>query len=172
MAVPTEKIQTMAKAYQQICSREVDPWIALGNFRNAWYGYAKDSRSFLISDPLEEPEQATEFTRHWSAFCAASVEFLCDRYSIPCPEWAQNPCYILLAPWWHTDHMYSLSTRLKLIQTTPKPFTKRHIFCGNRLYQNKYEMSAWAQEARAMGITNPAEVFHYARQKEIAIHGG
>jgi hypothetical protein len=58
------------------------------------------------------------------------------------------------------------------MQITPAPFLKRHIFCGNRLYQNKYEMSAWAQEARARGITNPGEIFRYARQKEISIHGG
>jgi hypothetical protein len=58
------------------------------------------------------------------------------------------------------------------MQITPAPFLQRHIFCGNRLYQNKYEMSAWAQEARARGITNPGEIFRYARQKEISIHGG
>ena len=33
-------------------------------------------------------------------------------------------------------------------------------------------MSAWAQEARAKGMTNPGEIFRYARQKEISIHGG
>ncbi len=43
---------------------------------------------------------------------------------------------------------------------------------GNRLYQNKYEMSAWTQEARAKGMTNPGEIFRYARQKEISIYGG
>jgi hypothetical protein len=58
------------------------------------------------------------------------------------------------------------------MRSTPAPFTWRHIFCGNRLYQNKYEMSAWAQEARAKGIRNPGEIFRYAREKEISIHGG
>ncbi len=32
-------------------------------------------------------------------------------------------------------------------------------------------MSAWVQEARAKGITNPGEVWRYIRQKEISIHG-
>src|SRR5579863_2247010 len=32
-------VQTISRAYQQICTGE-EPWIALGNFRNAWYGYA------------------------------------------------------------------------------------------------------------------------------------
>jgi len=66
----------------------------------------------------------------------------------------------------------TLSTREHLMEITPLPFRQRHIFCGNRLYQNKYEMSAWGQEARARGLTNPGEAFRYARQKEISIHGG
>jgi hypothetical protein len=40
-------LQTMTQAYQQICGGE-EPWIALGNFRNAWYGYAKDKRAALV----------------------------------------------------------------------------------------------------------------------------
>ncbi len=96
--IPTVKtVQTIARAHQQICAGE-EPWIALGNFRNAWYGYAKDHRLALVNDPLAEPEQSTEHTRRWEAFCAASVEFLCGRYSVPCPEWAHNPRYILTPP--------------------------------------------------------------------------
>ena len=77
----------MAHAYQQICVGE-ELWVALGNFRNAWYGYAKDHRSALVNEPLMEQEHSTIYIRHWGAFCAASVEFLCDRYGVPCPEWA------------------------------------------------------------------------------------
>jgi hypothetical protein len=36
--IAVKNVQTMARAYQQICAGEADPWIALGNFRNAWYG--------------------------------------------------------------------------------------------------------------------------------------
>jgi len=169
--IPTMKtVQTIARAYQQICNGE-EPWIALGNFRNAWYGYAKHDRLALVSDRITESELNTEHTRRWGAFCAASVEFLCHCYNVPCPEWVHHPRYILTTPWW-PEHAYNLSTRIELMQITPTPFLQRHIFCGNRLYQNKYEMSAWAQEARAKGITNPGEIFRYARQKEISIHGG
>jgi len=169
--IPNVKtIQIIARAYQYICTGE-EPWIALGNFRNAWYGYAKDDRFALVKDPITEPEPNTRHTRRWGAFCAASVEFLCHCYSIPCPEWVHHPRYILTTPWW-PEHAYNLSTRMQLMQITPAPFLQRHIFCGNRLYQNKYEMSTWAQEARARGITNPGEIFRYARQKEISIHGG
>ncbi len=163
-------IQTMAWAYKQICAGE-DPWTALGNFTNAWYGYAKGMRAALVSEPLAEPEQLTEHTLRWGAFCAASVEFLCERYGIPCPAWVHNPRYILATPWWHTSHTQSTSMRERLMRDTPEPFARRNIFCGNRLYQNKYEMSAWVQEARAKGITDPGEVWLYARQKEIRMHG-
>ncbi|HET7637294.1 MAG TPA: hypothetical protein VFK47_01005 [Ktedonobacteraceae bacterium] len=57
-------IDTMAYAYQRICPGE-DPWTALGDFSNAWYGYAKHIRPDLIKDPLTRPEQETEQTRHW-----------------------------------------------------------------------------------------------------------
>jgi hypothetical protein len=124
-----------------------------------------------VEEPIAEPEQHTKHTRRWAAFCAASVEFLCGCYSVACPEWVHNPRYILLTPWW-PEYASCLSTRIELVHSTPAPFVRRYIFCGNRLYQNKYEMSAWAQEARAKGITNPGEVFRYARQKEISIHGG
>ena len=89
----------MAWAYQQICAGE-DPWTALGNFTNAWYDYARDSRGALVSEPLGKPEADSEHTRQWGAFCAAPVEFLCDRYGVPCPEWVQEPDYSLFIPWY------------------------------------------------------------------------
>jgi hypothetical protein len=61
--------------------------------------------------------------------------------------------------------------REHLLKITPAPFARRNIFCNNRLFQNKYEMYEWAQEARAKGITNPHEIWAYARQKEISVHG-
>jgi len=64
-------IQTMAWAYQQLCAGE-DPWTALGNFKNAWYDYAKHIRADLVSEPLGKPDQDTAHTRHWAAFCATS----------------------------------------------------------------------------------------------------
>jgi hypothetical protein len=42
----------MARAYGQICAGEIDPWIALGNFRNAWHGYAKGIRADLVTYDL------------------------------------------------------------------------------------------------------------------------
>lgn len=164
-------LQTMSRAYRQICEGE-EPWIALGNFRNAWYGHAKDRRVALVSDPLTKPVQDTEHNQRWSAFCAATVEFLCERYDVAFPPWVHDQCYTLETPWWHTKRADDPRVRERLVQTTPGAFARRKIFCGNRLYQNKYEMSAWIQEARAQGITDPGEAWRYARQKEIGIHCG
>ena len=165
-------IQTMAWAYQRICAGE-DPWTALGNFTNAWYDYAKDIRAALVSEPLGKQEPDTEHTRHWAAFCAASVEFLCDRYGELCPEWVYEPYYTLSTPW-YGDNIVNLADTVVLqhrMKTTPTPFARRNVFCGNRLYQNKYEMNEWVQEARIKGMSDPREIWRYARQKETALHG-
>jgi len=164
------KIQTLAHAYNDICAGE-DPWTALGNFTNAWYGYATHIRPDLVSEPLIKPEQETEHTHRWGAFCAASTEFLCERYHIPCPNWAYDPYYTLTNPWWKTVRVDTPSIREHLLKVTPAPFARRNIFCTNRLFQNKYEMYEWIAEAIEQGITNMSEIHDYARKKEIAIHG-
>lgn len=161
-------IQTMALAYTDICQGE-DPWTALGNFTNAWYDYAKGMRRSLVSQPLVSPDHDTEYTRHWAAFCAASVEFLCDRYQLPCPEWVHDSRYILSQPWSGSNIFADITPQS--IKTTPLAFAKRNIFCGSGLFKNKYELFEWMLEARRQGITNPREIRSYARQKEISIHG-
>jgi len=163
-------IETMTWAYDEICAGE-DPWTALGNFTNAWYGYAKHMRADLVSEPLTRPEQETEHTRRWGAFCAASVEFLCDRYHVPCPDWVHDPSYILETPWWRTKQADDPSTREFLVKITLAPFARRNIFCTNRLFQNKYELFEWTQEARAKGMTDPGEIRRYVHEKERTVHG-
>src|SRR5215470_10161217 len=127
-------LETMRWAYQHICAGE-DPWTGLGSFSHAWYGYAKDRRVALVSEPLVKPTQETEYTRRWGAFCAVSVEFLCERYDIPCPDWASDPYYILPTPWWHTQQPDDPAVRDYLLNSTPAPFARHNIFCGNRLFQ-------------------------------------
>ncbi len=163
-------IETIAWAYRQICHGE-DPWTALGNFTNAWYGYAKHMRAELISEPLQQPAQETEHTRRWGVFCAASVEYLCNLYHLPCPSWAHDPRYILETPWWYTHQASDPAAQTALRRITPAPFARRNIFCSNRLYQNKYEMYEWMQEAIACGMTDVHEIQRYARQKEIELYG-
>ena len=166
--------QTMKWAYDQICAGG-RPWTALGNFMNAWYGYATDRRANLISEPITQPEKETTHLRHWGAFCAASVEFLCERYNIPCPGWVHHPRYILSEPWY--GELQDLNKAIPpeptcqhYINTSPASFTRRNIFSGDRLFRNKYEMSAWIDEARAKGLTNRMDILRYATTKENSIH--
>ena len=163
-------IETVTWAYDEICAGE-DPWTALGNFTNAWYGYAKHLRESLISEPLKRTEQETEYTHRWAAFCAASVEHLCHLYTLPCPDWVYDPYYILETPWWHTKRAHDSAMRDKLTRMTPPPYAHRNIFCTHRLFQNKYEMCEWIYEAIAQGMTDLHQIQAYARQKEISIHG-
>ncbi len=52
---------------------------------NEWFDYAKDLRAELVATPLSLPEEAKQQQHRWAAFCAASVEYLCARSSVPCP---------------------------------------------------------------------------------------
>jgi hypothetical protein len=95
-----DQLQTMAVAYAEICRGE-DPWIALGNFMNDWFDYAKDRREQLVTEPLSIPEPLTLDLHRWAAFCAASVEWLCQRYTVACPPWVHDPIYTLSTPWFY-----------------------------------------------------------------------
>ena len=163
-------IDTMASAYQRICQGE-DPWTALGDFSNAWYGYGKHIRPDLVKDPLIRPAQENEVTRRWAAFCAASVEYLCEIHHQPCPQWIDDPSFMLDTPWWYIQRANDPTIREHARRMTPPPFARRNIFCGNRLYQNKYEMYEWIQEAIVKGITDVHEIQRYAQQKETSLYG-
>lgn len=133
-----EQLQTMAVAYAEICQGE-DPWIALGNFMNDWFDHARGRREPLVADPLEEPDEPNTEQHRWAVFCAASVEWLCQQYGVPCPAWVHSPAYCLAAPWFYYPQE---KVRQRLIQQTPTPFTQRNIYCGNRMFLNKYELRA------------------------------
>jgi hypothetical protein len=152
-----DQLQTMAVAYAEICRGE-DPWIALGNFMNDWFDYAKDRREQLVTEPLSIPEPLTLDLHRWAAFCAASVEWLCQRYTVACPPWVHDPIYTLSTPWFYYPQARFLHTgaadrrkklRERLRQHTPEPFTRRNVYCGNRMFANKYE---FAEQFRASRI--------------------
>jgi hypothetical protein len=145
----------MACAYQEICQGE-EPWVALGNFMNAWFGYAKDRRFQLVEEPLTLPSDATRAQQRWAAFIAASVEWLCAHYQIACPQWVHDPCYTLSEPWWYAPGSRSQNKRHWLLTHTPEPFTRRNIYCGDQLYENKYELedlTAKLKEVRAKRVS-------------------
>ena len=135
-----DQLQTMAVTYTEICQGE-SPWIALGNFMNDWFDYAKDRRAALVCDPITLPAMTDAETFRWAVFCAASVEWLCATYGIDCPSWVHNPLYTLAEPWFDSPGARKPQVRERLIQRTPEPFTRRNIYCGDRMFKNKYEFA-------------------------------
>lgn len=133
-----DQLQTMARTYQEICHGE-RAWTALGNFMNDWFDYARDRREQLVAESIIVPEDADSNMFRWAAFCAASVEYLCKRYIVPCPTWVFNPGYHLPEPWFYSLAANKIEIRKRLIEQTPEPFTRRNIYCGNRMFDNKYE---------------------------------
>ncbi len=140
-----DREHTMALTYQAICQGE-RPWVALGNFMNEWFDYAIDRRAHLIADPLTLPEELSIDALYWAAFCAASVEWLCARYEIPCPAWVYNPSYSLPEPWFDSPGAHKPQVRERLIQQTPEPFARRNVYCGNRVFANKYDFAKQYQQ--------------------------
>lgn len=141
-----DQLQIMAVAYAEICQGE-EPWIALGNFMHDWFDYAKDKREQLVRDPLEHTELFTPDLQRWAAFCAASVEWFCQRYEVACPRWVHRFIYILVEPWFYYPLARSQGPEqrkelhARLIEQTPEPFARRNIYCGNRMFRNKYELA-------------------------------
>ena len=104
-----------------------------------FFGYYKQFRPELVCEPIELPENVSLEQFQWAVFCAASVEYLCKQYDIPCPAWAVDPSYLLEHPWYYALGADLPQVQEKLRQTTPEEFVKRNIFCGDRTYRNKYE---------------------------------
>jgi hypothetical protein len=133
------QLQTMAVSYQEICAGE-RPWTALGNFMNDFFGNFPDRRQDLINDPLLLPATPAPEQQRWAAFCAAAVDYLCEQHGMACPEWVQQQVYILAEPWFQSEaalHVPRIAERYR--QSTPSAFARRNIFCGDRVFNNKYE---------------------------------
>ncbi len=130
-----DRLQTMQLSFEEICQGQ-DPWIPLGNFMNDWYTYHPGRRPELVADPL--PETYPSAFHQWATFCAAAAEWFCTAYHIPCPTWVHSPKYVLAEPWFTRERE---SVRQWLLETTPEEFRQRNIFCGNRMFLNKYEIT-------------------------------
>lgn len=143
-----DHLQTIAVTYQKICQGEA-PWVALGNFLNDWFDYAKDKRAQLVTDPIVFSSSPSMENKRWAAFCAASVEWLCSRYGVPCPSWVHDPAYTLPDPWFDSPGAHKPQVRARLIEQTPEPFKTRNIYCGNRMFLNKYELAEQAHRRSA-----------------------
>lgn len=131
-------LQTIKRSFEQIIAEE-SPWIPLGKFMHQFFGVYKHLRLELMEESIEVPEQCSPEQFQWAVFCAASVEYLCNKYDLLCPTWALSSRYALLTPWYYAIGADLPQVQEKLRQTTPEPFTKRNIFCGDRVFNNKYE---------------------------------
>ena len=151
------ELQTMQTTYQLITQGE-RPWNALGDFLNYWFGYATDRRAELVREPIQEPEEVTADLHRWAVFCAASVEYLCERYGLPCPAWALMSTYTLTDPWFTGLGAEKPQIQARLRRETPTPFARRNIFCGNRIFANKYELAE--RSGRLSSTVPPAPPVH------------
>lgn len=137
-----EQLQTIHLSFQEICEG-ADPWIPLGNFMNDFFGNFPDQREELVKEPIAMPATKTPEHYQWAVFCAASVEYLCQKYQINCPEWVFSSAYEKLSePWYHSPGAHKERVRERLQAQSPEPFARRNIFCSNRVFANKYELAA------------------------------
>lgn len=139
----------MRVSYREICDG-ARPWVALGNFINDFFGNFPARRAELVAEALTLPTNPTDEQYRWAAFCAASVQHLCEQYQMDCPAWVHNPDFILAEPWFHSpaaEKVPRIAQRYR--QTTPEPFASRNIFCGNRVFNNKYEQAPSLQSSAA-----------------------
>lgn len=133
--------QTVASAYAQLASGIEGERVAIGNFINDFFCYAVDQRQELLDEPLQVPENATPEQLGWAAFCAGAAEYLAERYDLACPAWAQDPVYTLAEPWYHPACRMFSGLHESALETTPAPFKKRNVWCGDTMFSNPYESS-------------------------------
>jgi hypothetical protein len=150
-----DELQTMATTYKEICQGK-SPWIPLGMFMHDFFGNFRHHRWQLVRDPIELPAAPTLEQQQWAAFCAASVEYLCERYGVRRPAWTRNPAYTLSEKWYNDGCADLPEVRESLEIETPEAFRRHNIRCSSRIYANKYEIAEdLAQRRRSATATAP-----------------
>jgi hypothetical protein len=139
------ELQSIHDTYAQIVQGE-RPWTALGDFLNYWYTYAVDRRLELIREPLTLPDNVTPELHQWAAFCAASVDYLCERDHISCPDWVNDPTYSLTDAWFTGLGATKPHVQVRLLKETPASFSKRNVFCSPHAFSTKYDVAIEARQ--------------------------
>jgi hypothetical protein len=141
-------LQTMSMSYTEIV-QGVRPWNALGDFLNYWLDYTADRREEMIREPLNEPTEATTEQHRWAAYCTATVEYLCERYGVPCPLWISDNAYVLAEPWFTGLGASKPHVQARLLQEAPEAFRKRNVYCSPRAFANKYEVATEVRQRQS-----------------------
>jgi hypothetical protein len=133
---------TMADAYRAICAGE-QSWVALSEFQHAWYETSPVQQAALVHNPIGMPATPTSDEWRWAVFCAACAEWLCQTAGLVCPAWALDARLRLDDPWFDFDSpgAYKDVVRAYLLATTPEPFTRRNIYCGDRVFADKRDFA-------------------------------
>ena len=63
----------------------------------------------------------------YDAYLAGVAEIIADRYSLPCPAWANGPCRFLPEPVCSGGK----HSRQMFIDETPPCMSRRNLFCGS-----------------------------------------
>ena len=134
------RLQTFRRSYEQILAGD-EPWYPLGNFMHQFFGRYDAYRAELVREPLDVPEGATPEQWRWAVWCAASVEYLCNKYGLACPAWALEERFKLAEPWYYAE-VEGEEEEAELREETAVEFARRGIYCENNPYRNKYERPA------------------------------
>lgn len=154
-------IHPISEAAVQIYQGE-DPWFALGCFLHDWWCHTNSERLELVTTP--PPPATTPEGEKWAAFCAATVEELCVRTSLPSPTWTSQQKFFLADPWFY-DPQPSPSQREWLLSTTPEPFKRRNIFVGGNVLDNKYELKNQFEARPAWTIWTEQELQNFTESQ-------
>ncbi|HEY1390368.1 MAG TPA: hypothetical protein VGF38_17660 [Ktedonobacterales bacterium] len=153
-------VQTLARAYAAIAAH-TDPWVALNEFFHEWFDYSRAERlqlivedvlpgglSILLDTPSGElPRKERDRRWRWAVFCTAAADYLCMRDEITPPAWVADPRYTLAEPWYYFGIRDPLTPEEQayLEQATPDLLRRRNVFCGDRVFANKYEFANQVQ---------------------------
>jgi hypothetical protein len=163
MAIPLPyATHSITEVVAQIDQGE-NPWVCLSNFLHDWWCYAIDNRWNLIRQPPSQPH--TDEGKRWAAFCAATVEELCKRISLPAPGWVNRPEYILETPWFYLAPM---SQEDPFHSPTPEPFRRRNIFVGESVLDNKYALQQFFGPKPRWEMWSDEELQHLTRPDEVS----
>ena len=113
--------ETIVEVARRRAEEEQPFWKPLCEFLDQFYEDRPD-RSEMIA---EEPSAA--ISKIEAASLAASVEYLCEVYELPCPVWVHKPCYVLDAPWYVWEPS-NAALRAMFDVESPGPFRRRNIF--------------------------------------------